>query len=215
MVTGDDLQPPGPRAEETHPHAPGAVLAPPRTGEAARHRADLVATVHDAVAGVPDPELPPVTLGMLGMIHAIRVIDGHRAEIELLPTFSGCPATDMMGRDVEAAVRSVGGIDEVAITWRYDPPWRSSRITDEGREALASFGIAPPVGVDEPVGARPGDRPTLPVMTVDAPAARAPVACPYCGSTATAQESPFGPTPCRDIRFCEGCQQPFEAFKQL
>jgi ring-1,2-phenylacetyl-CoA epoxidase subunit PaaD len=164
---------------------------------------------------VPDPELPPVTLGMLGMIHAVRVIDGHRAEIELLPTFAGCPATDMMGRDVEAAVRRIDGIDEVAITWRYDPPWSSSRITDEGHEALREFGIAPPVGTDEEVGARPDGRRTLPVMSVDAPAARAPVPCPYCGSTETAQESPFGPTPCRDIRFCEGCQQPFEAFKQL
>lgn len=215
MVTGDDLQPPGPRAEETHPRADGATLTRPRAAHGSVAAADRVDAVRAAVAGVPDPELPPVTLGMLGMIHAVRVVDGHRAEIELLPTFSGCPATDMMGRDVEAAVRRVAGIDEVAITWRYDPPWRSSRITDEGREALASFGIAPPVGADEQVGARPGDRPTLPVMTVDAPAAQAPVACPYCGSTATAQESPFGPTPCRDIRFCEGCQQPFEAFKQL
>jgi ring-1,2-phenylacetyl-CoA epoxidase subunit PaaD len=163
--------------------------------------------VRAAVAGVPDPELPPVTIGMLGMVHDVRVVD-RDVEVELLPTFSGCPATDMIERDVVAAVREVDGVGEVRVRFRFDPPWTAARIDEEGRERLRSFGIAPPGG--EVAGAAPDGRPTLPVL-VQAP----PRPCPYCGSLDTEQESPFGPTPCRDLRFCAECQQPFEAFKTL
>jgi ring-1,2-phenylacetyl-CoA epoxidase subunit PaaD len=168
--------------------------------------------VRDAVAGVPDPELPPVTLGMLGMVHDVRVEDGGEVVVELLPTFSGCPATEMMGRDVDAAVREVAGVAGVTIHWRYDPPWSSSRITEEGHRRLEEFGIAPPTGGGPVSTVAPEGRRSLPVMA--APDVET-VACPYCGSTDTERESPFGPTPCRDIHFCAACQQPFERFKQL
>lgn len=182
---------------------------------------DLTA-VRDAVAEVPDPELPPVTLGMLGMIHDVRSDpdDAGHVLIELLPTFSGCPATEMMGRDVGSAVRRVPGVDRVSITWRYSPAWSSSRITEEGRERLREFGIAPPGGDASPTGAgpvstvAPEGRTSLPVMTAS-PEATAVVACPYCGSEDTERESSFGPTPCRDIRYCHACEQPFERFKDL
>jgi ring-1,2-phenylacetyl-CoA epoxidase subunit PaaD len=167
---------------------------------------DLV-RVRAAVEGVPDPELPPVTIGMLGMIHDVA-LDGATVRIELLPTFSGCPATEMIERDVVTAVRAVEGVDEVQVRFRYDPPWTAERIDDEGRERLREFGIAPPGG--EVAGVRPDGRPTLPV----APTA-SPRPCPYCGSEDTVRESSFGPTPCRDLRFCATCQQPFEAFKTL
>jgi ring-1,2-phenylacetyl-CoA epoxidase subunit PaaD len=165
------------------------------------------AAVRRAVEGVPDPELPPVTIGMLGMVHTVA-LDGARVSVELLPTFSGCPATDMIERDVVAAVGGVEGVEEVRVRFRYDPPWTADRIDAEGRERLREFGIAPPGG---PVaGARPDGRPTLPL----APTAPARP-CPYCGALDTTLESSFGPTPCRDIRFCASCQQPFEAFKSL
>jgi ring-1,2-phenylacetyl-CoA epoxidase subunit PaaD len=163
--------------------------------------------VRAAVAEVPDPELPPVTIGMLGMVHDVTVVDGE-VRIELLPTFSGCPATDMIERDVVAAVESIAGVERVRVRFRYDPPWTAERIDDEGRERLREFGIAPPGG--EVAGVRPDGRPTLPV----APTA-SPRPCPYCGSQDTVRESSFGPTPCRDLRFCASCQQPFEAFKTL
>ena len=163
--------------------------------------------VRAAVEAVPDPELPPVTIGMLGMVHDVSV-EGSEVRIELLPTFSGCPATEMIERDVVAAVRAVEGVDAVRVRFRYDPRWTAERIDDEGRARLREFGIAPPGG--EVAGVRPDGRPTLPVA---ATVVARP--CPYCGSEDTVQESPFGPTPCRDLRFCATCQQPFEAFKSL
>lgn len=175
-----------------------------------------VAAVRQAVAEVPDPELPPVTLGMLGMIHDVRCDpeDPGHVLIELLPTFSGCPATEMMGRDVESAVREVPGVERISITWRYSPAWSSSRITDEGHERLREFGIAPPTGGGPVSAVAPEGRTSLPVMAAS-PEATAAVACPYCGSGDTERESAFGPTPCRDIRYCHGCDQPFERFKDL
>jgi ring-1,2-phenylacetyl-CoA epoxidase subunit PaaD len=163
--------------------------------------------VRRAVEAVPDPELPPVTIGMLGMVHAVT-LDGARVEVELLPTFAGCPATEMIERDVVAAVAELEGVGEVRVRFRFDPPWTAERIDERGRERLREFGIAPPGG--QVAGARPDGRPTLPL----APALLARP-CPYCGSEDTTQESSFGPTPCRDIRFCASCQQPFEAFKSL
>lgn len=154
--------------------------------------------VHD----VPDPEMPAVTLGMLGVVHDIAIEDDHVA-VELLPTFVGCPATDVMAEDVQAAAGAVDGVGSVSVRFRYDPPWTPERISEAGREALQSFGIAPPV-----------DRPTLPVVTTPAAAEdRTARPCPYCGSDETEREGLFGPTPCRDVRFCPACQQPFEAFR--
>lgn len=165
-------------------------------------RPDLDA-VADAVGGVPDPELPPVTLAMLGMVHDVHV-DGHAVAVELLPTWSGCPATEMIAEDVRTAVTAVDGVDTVAVRFRHDPVWTPDRITAEGHDALRSFGIAPPAG-----------RPTLPVLPAAGglPTPDAPRPCPYCGSTDTERDGLFGPTPCRDVRFCNACTQPFEAFK--
>ncbi len=164
-----------------------------------------LADVRDAVGGVPDPELPPVTLAMLGMVHDVRV-DDHDVTVELLPTWSGCPAVDMIAEDVRSAVGAVDGVGTVTVRFRHDPVWTPERITDEGHAALRSFGIAPPAG-----------RQALPVLPTaggfSAPASTAPRPCPYCGSTDTERDGLFGPTPCRDSRFCNACMQPFEAFK--
>lgn len=161
-----------------------------------------------AVEGVADPELPPVTLGMLGMVHDVRV-EGASVAVELLPTFSGCPATEMMERDVAEAVGAVEGVEQVRVRFRYDPPWTADRIDEAGREALREFGIAPPGG-DVP-SPRPEGRMALP-LAMGPPMVRP---CPFCGSEDTSQDSSFGPTPCRDLRWCDGCSQPFEAFKDL
>lgn len=162
-----------------------------------------VDAVRTAVGAVPDPELPPVTLAMLGMVHDVRV-DGAQVAVELLPTWSGCPATDMIAEDVRAAVAAVAGVESVTVRFRHDPVWTSDRITAAGHDALRSFGIAPPAG-------RAG-LPVLPSASAP-PMSDTPRPCPYCGSTATERDGLFGPTPCRDVRFCRDCQQPFEAFK--
>ncbi len=167
------------------------------------------AEVRRAISDVPDPELPPVTIGMLGMVHHLDVAADGAVVVELLPTFSGCPATDLIGEDVEAAALAVDGVRSVTVRFRHDPPWTADRIDAEGREALRRFGIAPPGG-EVSGSARPEGRPTLP-LALGASAAARP--CPYCGSDDTVRDAPFGPTPCRDVRYCNACAQPFEAFK--
>ncbi len=155
--------------------------------------------VRAAAGAVLDPELPALTLAMLGVLHEVHV-DGGDVTVQLLPTFVGCPATDMMATDVRDAVGRIDGVESVTVRFVYDPPWTPDRISDEGHEALRSFGIAPPPG-----------RRGLPV--VDTGGQPPPRPCPYCGSTATERDGIFGPTPCRDVRFCTACQQPFEAFR--
>lgn len=167
-----------------------------------------------AVAGVPDPELPPVTVGMLGMVHDLRT-DGGDVTVELLPTFSGCPATEMIERDVRAAVGRVPGVERVTVRFRFDPPWTADRITEAGRERLRGFGIAPPGGA-VPAPRPAAGRRTLPIAaSLSVEPDSDPRPCPYCGSDDTTRDSAFGPTPCRDLRFCNACVQPFEAFKDL
>ncbi len=170
-----------------------------------------LADVRRAVGSVPDPELPPVTVGDLGMVHRIALDGDGRVEVELLPTFSGCPATDVIREDVEAAVRRVPGVTEVHVRFRFDPPWTPERIGEAGREALRRFGITPPGEVvRSPALDGAADRPRLPLAR-----SREQRPCPYCGSERTETDSAFGPTPCRSLHFCADCQQPFEAFKDL
>lgn len=166
------------------------------------------AAVARAVADVVDPELPAVTIGMLGMVHHVAVDDAD-VHVELLPTFAGCPATDMIRRDVVAAVGDLDGVERVKVEFRFEPAWTPDRIDEEGRRRLSEFGIAPPRGGPSPAGE------TVPDGVVALPLA--PVAqgreCPWCGSTDTVRDGMFGPTPCRDVWHCASCQQPFEGFK--
>jgi ring-1,2-phenylacetyl-CoA epoxidase subunit PaaD len=177
-------------------------------------RAPDVDAVRRAVEAVPDPELPAVTIGMLGMVHHLDVGADGRVVVELLPTYSGCPATEMIARDVDAALASVTGVRGVEVRFRFDPPWSADRIDAVGRARLRSFGIAPPGG--RPAGAPSADgRRSLPLLGAAAGlrAPDEPRPCPYCGSLETVLDSRFGPTPCRDLRWCRGCDQPFEAFR--
>jgi ring-1,2-phenylacetyl-CoA epoxidase subunit PaaD len=198
---------------DRHDASPGELGPRHGTTTTTLTRPDVDA-VRRAVEDVPDPELPPVTIGMLGMVHHLEVADDGRVAVELLPTFSGCPATEMIERDVVAAVRAVTGVTGVRVRFRFDPPWTPDRIDATGRERLREFGIAPPGG---PIhgAVTPAGRRTLPLALAGASAEAAPRTCPYCASTDTIRDSAFGPTPCRDVRYCNACQQPFEAFKPL
>lgn len=179
------------------------------------HTAPDVEAVRDAVEGVPDPELPPVTIGMLGMVHDLSVAADGSVTVELLPTFSGCPATEMIERDVRSALARVPGVGDVTVRFRFDPPWSPARISATGHDRLREWGIAPPTGAGPVSDVTPGGRRALPVVGRPVPADEAARPCPYCGSDRTVRESAFGPTPCRDLRFCDTCSQPFEAFKHL
>jgi ring-1,2-phenylacetyl-CoA epoxidase subunit PaaD len=160
--------------------------------------------VRRAVDQVLDPEMPVVTIGMLGMVHSVEVSAEGAVSVELLPTFAGCPATDVIREDVVTAAAAVHGVNTVSVRFRFDPPWTPARINAEGHQALRSFGIAPPL----PGGPGRGLGQGLPVVGITVRRT-----CPYCGSSDTDLDSSFGPTPCRSIHFCNACRQPFEAFK--
>jgi ring-1,2-phenylacetyl-CoA epoxidase subunit PaaD len=157
------------------------------------------AAVWRALAEVKDPEIPTVSVVDLGMVRRVEVDEG-RIRVELLPTFVGCPALDLIRRAVAERLESLAPLVEVEAT--FAEPWTSDRITPEGRRKLRSSGFAPPAAA--------GDQALLATITM-----RPAATCPYCGSTDTAMENPFGPTLCRAIFYCNGCRQPFEQFKTV
>jgi ring-1,2-phenylacetyl-CoA epoxidase subunit PaaD len=160
--------------------------------------------VWEALSEVHDPEIPPCSITDLGIVERVRVTD-DAVEIDLLPTFAGCPALDVIREDAEAAVRDPAGDREARVRFVYSPPWTSDRISARGRAALKEYGITPPGegGHEGPV--------LVPIAALDRP--KGTVTCPYCGSRQTVMESVFGPTLCRSTHFCRSCRNPFEAFK--
>jgi ring-1,2-phenylacetyl-CoA epoxidase subunit PaaD len=158
-----------------------------------------VAEVWAALGEIPDPEIPVISLVDLGVIRDITV-DGAEVHIELTPTFLGCPALEAMRRALEESVAALGGKAEVLVI--TDDSWSTDSITLAGREKLREAGFAPPAPRE--VGG-----PKL--VQLQAKGFR----CPYCGSTETRLENLFGPTPCRSIRYCDTCRQPFEQFKTI
>jgi ring-1,2-phenylacetyl-CoA epoxidase subunit PaaD len=157
--------------------------------------------VWEALADIADPEIPAISLVDLGVIGSVEV-DEARVRVQLLPTFIGCPAIEVMRTLIGERVGALGVADRVDVELSFDPPWTSDRITPKGRERLRRSGFAPPV----PVSARAGldELAVLPIAE-----------CPYCGSRNTTLENPFGPTLCRAIYHCADCRQPFEQFKTI
>jgi ring-1,2-phenylacetyl-CoA epoxidase subunit PaaD len=157
--------------------------------------------IWEALAEVSDPEIPAISLIDLGVIRSVQ-LDGGRLTVELLPTFVGCPAIEVMQREIAERLR--GMADEVEVRISFAEPWTSDRITAHGRERLRASGFAPPVSIGP---ASHDDLTELSVLSV--------ATCPYCGSRNTALENPFGPTLCRAIYHCADCRQPFEQFKAV
>jgi ring-1,2-phenylacetyl-CoA epoxidase subunit PaaD len=143
--------------------------------------------VREVLRGVADPEIPAVSIVDLGMVERIEV-GPDVIEVELLPTFVGCPAQDLIRTTVIDALAPFGRATVVGFSFRV--PWTTDRITDLGRERLVASGFAPPADPAE-------------------------VRCPYCGSGRVAMDSIFGPTQCRSLFYCRDCRQPFEAFKPI
>jgi ring-1,2-phenylacetyl-CoA epoxidase subunit PaaD len=145
--------------------------------------------VWDALEEIPDPEIPVVSLVDLGVIRSVDVSNGH-VRIEFTPTFLGCPALEFMKRAIEEKVPGAQ-VDVI-----QDDSWSTDKITPAGREKLRAAGFAPPA-------------PRLVQLQSQVHK------CPYCGSTDTHLENIFGPTPCRSLRYCDSCRQPFEQFKTI
>jgi ring-1,2-phenylacetyl-CoA epoxidase subunit PaaD len=146
----------------------------------------LESVVWAALHDVHDPEIPTISVVDLGVIRSVTVGEGS-VRVELLPTFVGCPAINVLQESITERLRELA--DEVSVDISFAEPWTTERITDAGRAALRAAGFAPPPGDD---------------LVAE---------CPYCGSRETRMENLFGPTLCRSIYYCQDCRQPFEQFK--
>jgi ring-1,2-phenylacetyl-CoA epoxidase subunit PaaD len=150
---------------------------------------------------VPDPEIPVLSVVDLGIVRAVEESDnGRSVTVTLTPTYSGCPATEVIARDVTAALAAA--YDEVHVRTQLSPAWTTDWMSEAGREKLRDFGIAPP-------SARADGRTTLQLLDEDAPAA-----CPQCGSAEVEQLAGFGSTPCKALWRCTACREPFDYFKR-
>jgi ring-1,2-phenylacetyl-CoA epoxidase subunit PaaD len=155
--------------------------------------------VWDALDEIPDPEIPVISLVDLGVIRSVDVSDGH-VRVEFTPTFLGCPALEAMKRSLEETVTALGAEPDVRVV--QDDSWSTDKITPAGREKLRAAGFAPPP---------PREAGVPQLLQLQANVHR----CPYCGSSDTTLENIFGPTPCRSLRHCSSCKQPFEQFKTI
>ncbi|MEM7728336.1 MAG: 1,2-phenylacetyl-CoA epoxidase subunit PaaD [Pseudomonadota bacterium] len=154
------------------------------------------------LADVPDPEIPVVSVVDLGIVRAFRW-DGDTLEVDVTPTYSGCPATSVISISVETALLQ-SGIEKVRIKTVLSPAWTTDWITDEAREKLKAYGIAPPVNGTSCAG----------MLRMDG-AATLDIDCPRCGSSDTERVSQFGSTPCKASYRCKDCLEPFDYFKSF
>lgn len=157
---------------------------------------DIWSWLHD----VPDPEIPVISVVDLGIVREVAWA-GKTLVVTVTPTYTGCPATAVINKDIEKALRRQG-VDDVRIETRLSPAWTTAWISDEGRNKLKAFGIAPPVEGAMCPGAL--NRP-----------ASISVECPRCGSPNTQCVSPFGSTPCKANYRCNECLEPFDYFKSF
>jgi ring-1,2-phenylacetyl-CoA epoxidase subunit PaaD len=154
-------------------------------------------TIWQALEAVKDPEIPVVSVVEMGIVREVTVV-GERVTVKMTPTFSGCPALDVMRRDIQACVLALGA-REVHVETVLSPPWTTDWLSAETRARLKAFGLSPP----------PRHSGNVMVTFYE------PAPCPYCDSEDTEIRNSFGPTLCRAIYYCRACQQPFEQFKAL
>jgi len=155
-----------------------------------------VQQVWEWLTAIPDPEIPVLSLVDLGIVRRITALpDG--VEVEVSPTYSGCPATEVIEKSIVDTLLNQG-VANVVLKRVLSPPWSTAWITDEGREKLRAYGIAPPA-----------DGESKRAMLDDMKS----IACPRCSATTTTLVSEFGSTPCKASYKCDECLEPFEYFK--
>jgi ring-1,2-phenylacetyl-CoA epoxidase subunit PaaD len=152
------------------------------------------AEVREVLAQVHDPEIPVITIEDLGILRDVEV-DGEHVVVTITPTYSGCPAMQEIEHDVKAALP---GLD-VEVRTVLSPAWTTDWMTDEGRDKLRAYGIAPPER-----------RPSGPVLVSLGPPR---LLCPQCGSSDTEELTRFGSTSCKSMWRCRACREPFDHFR--
>ncbi len=157
-----------------------------------------ITDVQTVLDQVTDPEIPVITIRELGVLRAVK-IEGDSVEVTITPTYSGCPAMDVMREDIEKVLRA-SGIEKVSVKQVLSPAWTTDWISESGRKKLLDYGIAPPPHTSDIRALKGG----VPVTT-----------CPQCGSTDTVLVSQFGSTACKALYKCNTCQEPFDLFKCL
>jgi ring-1,2-phenylacetyl-CoA epoxidase subunit PaaD len=157
--------------------------------------ADLRRRAWDAAARVVDPEIPVLTIADLGVLREVKVSDGH-VEVAITPTYSGCPAMNMIALEIEIALEREG-FAKPKIRTVLSPAWTTDWMSDDGRRKLKDYGIAPPQAASS-------RRALFGVQEV---------ACPQCGSDNTELLSEFGSTSCKALWRCKACREPFDYFK--
>ena len=153
----------------------------------------------ETLRSVSDPEIPVLSIVDLGVVREAEVIEDGTVTVKIIPTYSGCPAMDVIADDIVAAFAESGIKAKVQLV--LSPAWSTDMITDEGRKALEEYGIAPPLNATADKDALLGNKKI--------------VACPQCGSTNTNLVSQFGSTACKAQFKCDDCQEPFDYFKCL
>ena len=148
---------------------------------------------------VKDPEVPVINVLELGVVRTVEVEPSGKAIITITPTYTGCPAMDVMAADIKKELLDAG-VPEVEVKLTLAPPWSTDQITDEGKRKLREYGIAPPEKTGD-IRALKGEQPV--------------VACPQCNSTNTVMLSLFGSTACKALWKCNDCLEPFDQFKCL
>lgn len=156
------------------------------------------AELYDILNAVSDPEIPVLSIVQMGVVRAARIAE-HGVEVTITPTYSGCPAMDVIGDDIQKALKDKGYESTVRLV--LSPAWTTDWITSEGREALEKYGIAAPLTPDADKEALLGNKRI--------------VKCPQCKSTNTRLVSQFGSTACKALFQCEDCLEPFDYFKCL
>lgn len=151
-----------------------------------------------ALDDVKDPEIPTISVVDLGIVTGIDISDDNFISVKLTPTFSGCPALKVMENMVKERIEKLD-ISGCEVKTNFDTQWNTNMITEKGREALKKHGLAPPEHFNGLVQIEMLEK----------------VKCPHCGSRNTELKSPFGPTLCRSLHYCNSCLNAFEQFKPV
>jgi len=151
---------------------------------------------------VKDPEIPMIDVVELGIVRDV-IIDGDSLRVDITPTYSGCPAMQVIEREIVATLHA-HGFGNARVNTVLSPAWTTDWITTEAKEKLREYGIAPPTGRSDFGGI---------AELVSIRRARPTTQCPFCGSSNTEVKSEFGSTACKSIHFCNSCHQPFDHFK--